>query len=122
MPSGDRNSMPSFDTAHALYMLRIMYRPIWIMALVFIALIALALEGIVFISGARGQPAPPPPPPPVYKLELDQTELGHLSAALQELPKKIADPLIAKLHGQIAAQMQERAAAQKAAEPKTEKP
>jgi len=42
-----------------------------------------------------------PPPPPKFHLEIDQADLQAISQALNELPKKIADPLILKLNAQL---------------------
>jgi len=67
-------------------------------------------------------PAPTPTPvtvpaapaaPAKYYLEVDGTDIAAISQALQELPKKVADPLILKLNGQLQAQEQLRAAADK---------
>lgn len=44
--------------------------------------------------------------PVIYHLDVDANDLNALGAAINELPKKIADPLIAKLQAQIAAQNQ----------------
>jgi hypothetical protein len=56
-------------------------------------------------KGAAGAPAPGPAPQPappgkVY-LELDQADLVAVSQALNELPKRVADPLIVKLNAQL---------------------
>ena len=48
-----------------------------------------------------------------YTLTVSPQELRHLDAAVNELPKKIADPLIVKLQAQIAAQDKAAAEAQK---------
>jgi hypothetical protein len=47
-------------------------------------------------------------------LELDPADLNALSIALNELPKRVADPLILKLNEQLKNQMQVREAAEKA--------
>ena len=41
--------------------------------------------------------------PPKTTLEFDAQQLQWLGQAIQELPKKIADPFLADLNGQIAA-------------------
>lgn len=46
-------------------------------------------------------PAPIPNPPAKFYLELDQADLNALSMAINELPKRIADPLVLKLNSQI---------------------
>lgn len=51
--------------------------------------------------------------PATFQLEVDQADLGVLSTALMELPKKIADPMINKINGQLAKQMEARAAVAK---------
>jgi len=52
-------------------------------------------------------------PQKVY-LELDPADLNALSIALNELPKRVADPLILKLNDQLKNQMQVKEAAEKA--------
>ncbi len=47
------------------------------------------------------QPAPAPTPPSAYFIMVDQNDLNLLSAAINELPKKLADPLIQRLQSQI---------------------
>jgi hypothetical protein len=55
--------------------------------------------------------------PTVYHLDVDANDLVNMGAAFNELPKKVADPLIAKLQAQINAQNAAVAeAAKKAAE------
>jgi hypothetical protein len=59
-------------------------------------------------------PAPATAPAPAkYYLELDQADLNAVSEALLGLPKRVADPLILKLNGQLQAQEQLKAAADK---------
>ena len=65
------------------------------------------------------QPAPSPTPtaPPVrFYLELEQQDLNAISTALMELPKKIADPLILKLNGQLQKQDDIRTSARRSEE------
>jgi hypothetical protein len=65
---------------------------------------------------AQQQPAPPAASaaPQRFYLEVDQSDLNAISQALNELPKRVADPLILKLNGQLQAQEQLKAAADKA--------
>jgi membrane-bound ClpP family serine protease len=62
-------------------------------------------------------PAPTTPAAPAaaakFYLEVDQSDLSAISQALNELPKRVADPLILKLNGQLQAQEQLKAAADK---------
>ena len=86
-----------------------------------IALFAVFVATSAFAQDASPTPAPaeaaapavPAAPPKVY-LELDQNDLAAVSQALNELPKRIADPLILKLNGQLQAQMQIKEAKEKA--------
>lgn len=39
-----------------------------------------------------------------FRLEVDANDLGLISQALNELPKRVADPLIARLNAQLAPQ------------------
>jgi len=48
--------------------------------------------------------APAPAPPATYHLQLNDADIGTLGQALQELPKRLADPLIAKINTQLQAQ------------------
>lgn len=57
--------------------------------------------------------------PTVYHLDVDATDLNYVGAALNELPKKIADPIVAKLQAQVNAQNE---AAKKAADAAKAKP
>lgn len=66
------------------------------------ALIACITYGTLAAFGqAFAQDAPQPQK---FHLELDQTDLNALARVIDELPKKIADPLIIKLQTQLAAQ------------------
>lgn len=68
---------------------------------------------IATAAAAQTQPtAPPAPPPAEYTLKVDQNDLSALAAAINELPKKIADPLLAKLNAQLQAQSPAKAADQ----------
>lgn len=86
-----------------------------------IAIAALLAATSAFAQDASPTPAPAETnapaasaaPPKVY-LELDQNDLAAVSQALNELPKRIADPLILKLNGQLQAQMQIKEAKEKA--------
>jgi len=42
--------------------------------------------------------------PTKFYLELDQNDINALNAVIQELPKRIADPFILKINGQLAVQ------------------
>lgn len=51
------------------------------------------------------QPAPSAPPQPnEFIVKLDGNDLAAIGNALNELPKKIADPLIMKINAQLQAQ------------------
>lgn len=78
------------------------------LALAFVLLATSALaEDAPAISAPIERPAPAATPAPAkYYLEIDQTDLGALSQALNELPKRIADPLILKLDAQIRSQQE----------------
>lgn len=62
-------------------------------------------------AAAIAQPAPPAPPKTTF--ELDANQLNLIGEAILNLPKKLADPLLADLNRQLAEQ---RTAAAKAAE------
>lgn len=49
-------------------------------------------------------PAPSQPAPKLFYIEVDQGDLNALSTAINELPKRIADPLILKINGQLQVQ------------------
>ena len=74
-------------------------------------------------AAPAAQPATPQPPPAKFYFEVDQSDLAAISQALSELPKRVADPLILRLNGQLAAQAQATIAplATKALEPKKKK-
>jgi hypothetical protein len=63
------------------------------------------------------------PAPAKFYFEVDQNDLAAISQALSELPKRVADPLILRLNGQLAVQAQATIAplATKALEPKKKK-
>jgi len=58
------------------------------------------------------EPVPTPSPPmsqvtpQLFYFEVDQNDINAISSALNELPKRVADPLILKLSGQLKAQAQ----------------
>jgi hypothetical protein len=90
-------------------------------------LLVLAATG-AFAEDAPSKPTPAPAPastapaaPAKYYLELEQADLDAVARALQELPKRMADPLILKLNGQLQAQEQLKAAANKALDADIEK-
>jgi hypothetical protein len=63
---------------------------------------------------AAEKPAPAPPAAPAkYYLEVDQSDLNAIAQGINELPKRIADPLLLRLNGQLQAQEQLKAAADK---------
>lgn len=73
-----------------------------------LALAALLLSTSAFAQDTAPIPLPPekiaPEPaatPQKYYLELEQPDIAALSQALNELPKRIADPLILKLNRQL---------------------
>jgi hypothetical protein len=86
-------------------------------ALTSIAIIALALFGMVTVSATRVRAQEPPQ---TFTLSVDQTDIGHIGQALNELPKRVADPLISKLNAQIQAQVAERNRAAEEAKKKAE--
>lgn len=59
--------------------------------------------------------------PPKYHIELEAADIAPLSAALIELPKRLADPLIAKINAQLQAEETARQATTAPA-PSPEKP
>ena len=68
----------------------------------------LALTGATYAQEASPQPTPEPQalqaspaPEKRFYLELTQEDLNAVSAALIELPKRVADPLILKFNGQL---------------------
>ncbi len=46
------------------------------------------------------------PQPTKFWVELDQSDLATIGSALNELPKRIADPMILKINGMLQAQQQ----------------
>lgn len=72
-------------------------------------LAAFAAAMMITTAAATAQTATPPT---TWKLEVDQADLNAIATAINELPKKIADPLLTKLQGQIQAQMPKKAADQ----------
>jgi hypothetical protein len=57
------------------------------------------------------EPAPAAPPvsqvaPQLFYFEVDQNDINAISSALNELPKRVADPLILKLSSQLKMQAQ----------------
>ena len=85
-----------------------------------LAAIALLLATSAFAEDAAAPTPSPekaapaaPAAPAKYYLELEQADLNAISQALMELPKRVADPLILKLNGQLQAQEQLKAAADK---------
>jgi hypothetical protein len=93
----------------------------------------LTLAALLLATSAFAEDAPAIPPTPEktapaataapqrYYLEIDQSDLAALSQALNELPKRIADPLLLKFNGQLQAQEQLKAAADKSLVDATEK-
>ena len=73
---------------------------------------AFLLAAPAFAQEATPQPpAQPVEPPSKFYLELDKTDLDLIGTAINELPKKIADPLINRLNAQLSAQTQPNIAA-----------
>lgn len=78
----------------------------------------LALAVLFLATGAFAEDAPSVPPPPEkpaptapaapakFYLEVDQADLNAISQALNELPKRVADPLIIKLNNQLSSDRQ----------------
>ena len=70
-------------------------------------------------------PAPeqsaPVSPPTKFWLEVEQSDLASLAQALNELPKRLADPLLLKLSGQLQPQAQTQIIANKEAAEKAKK-
>lgn len=84
-----------------------------IRALLFAATIL--AHGLWTVTGAFAEDQPPAPakteeaqPAPLvaklFYLEVDQNDIAAISTALNELPKRVADPLILKLNAQLNAQ------------------
>lgn len=68
------------------------------------------------------QASPPQQPAPAkFYLEVDQNDLAVLGAGLNELPKKIADPVVLKLNGQLSPPAQAQITANKDAAEKAKK-
>lgn len=83
----------------------------------------IAAIALIVATGAFAQtPAPSAPPveqaapapPQKFYLELDPGDLQAISQAVNELPKRVADPLIMRLNAQLQAAEQARIAANKA--------
>src|SRR5262245_321720 len=79
------------------------------------AIFASSLIGAAAIAQTP-QPSPALPVstafPKTFTLEVDAADLQLLGAAINELPKRVADPLAAKLNAQIQRQMDAAAPAQ----------
>lgn len=50
------------------------------------------------------QATPAPSQPARFYLEMDQGDINALNACVQELPKRVADPLVLKINGQLTVQ------------------
>jgi hypothetical protein len=70
---------------------------------------------------ASAPSAAAPAAPQKFYLELEQADLATLSQALNELPYRIAAPLLLKLQGQLQAQQQLKEAADKSISDPVEK-
>ena len=95
-----------------------------------VLIIAIALLGMVLVSKARAEDAPAPAsteapaavsapaaspaPPQRFYLEMDQADLALLAQAVNELPKRVADPFLLKLQGQLNAGAQAKIVENKA--------
>jgi len=75
----------------------------------------IAAIAIVTPAFAEDQPAAVPVPQHYY-VELDAADINNMSQALNELPKRIADPLINKISVQLQAQARSEQAQKDAAE------
>lgn len=71
------------------------------------------LAALLLIAPAYAEEPAPTPSPPInqvapqlFYFEVDQNDINTISSALNELPKRVADPLILKLSGQLKAQAQ----------------
>lgn len=92
-------------------------------------LVALLVTTSAFAEDAVPSPAPSPSPAPVaspapptkFYLEVEPADLSAISEALLGLPKRVADPLILKLNGQLQAQQPIQEAAEKAKESRKRK-
>ena len=83
--------------------------------------LSIALTAMLVPTRARGQT--PAEGPSRYTLEVDAADVAAIGQAINELPKRVADPLIAKLQAQIQAQaMNHRDAAAKAQQDKQPRP
>lgn len=73
---------------------------------------ALLVTFLLIAPAYAEEPAPTPSPPvsqvtpQLFYFEVDQNDINAISSALNELPKRVADPLILKLSGQLKAQAQ----------------
>jgi hypothetical protein len=52
-------------------------------------------------TAEQAAPAKPSPPPSEWSLDLDQGDLTTINTCVLELPKKTADPFIAKLNSKL---------------------
>lgn len=77
--------------------------------------VAILISGLTGAFAQDAAPTPTPtetpalaasPAPQKFYLEVDAADLDAISRALAELPKRIADPLILKLNGQLRVQSQ----------------
>jgi hypothetical protein len=85
------------------------------------ALIALALIaslGLAFISFAQDVVRAQTAPEKTFTLNVTQADLNMLAAALDEMPRKVSQPLIERLQKQLLPQMQPAPEAPKAEEKK----
>lgn len=102
-------------------------------------ILAIAMLGMVLVSTVRAEEATPTPTPtPItetaspsapaispapqrFYLEVDQSDLQALSQALNELPKRVADPIILKLNAQLQPAAQSQIVENKAAAEKSKR-
>jgi hypothetical protein len=97
-------------------------------------LIGGALAAILVVTGAFAQDATPTPaptetpapaaspaPPQRFYLELDAADINLLAQAVNELPKRVADPFLLKLQGQLQAGAQAKIVENKDAAEKPKK-
>lgn len=86
-----------------------------ILAAMIVATSALAEDApSVTPAPEKAAPTPAQAAPQRFYLEVEQADLNAISQALMELPKRVADPLILKLQGQLQAQEPIKDAADKA--------
>ena len=97
-------------------------------------LLATTAIGVALAQNGNPSPSPSPTPEPQaspaspsqngpskFYLEVSPEDIQAISTALNELPKRVADPLILKLNGQLQKQSEIKAAAEAATKPAEKK-